>query len=181
MPPVSRTYKILSVLGSAVLLFLVVVAFQPNEFRVTRSILVNASAEAIFPQVNTLRNWGAWDPWAKLDPKAKSEFEGPEAGVGAKMHWEGNSDVGNGTMEITDSRQQEFIRLRLTFLEPMESTHTAEFTFEETSGKTYITWTIYGSNNFLGKAVGLIFNCEKIVGEQFEQGLSNLKKQVEER
>jgi Polyketide cyclase / dehydrase and lipid transport len=178
-PPVSLFSKILSAVGSAILIFLVIVSFQPNEFRVMRSLAMNAPAERVFAQVNVLKNWDAWSPWAKIDPEMKTGFEGREAGPGAEMSWEGNSDVGKGEMEITDSRPHEFIRLKLTFLEPMESTQTAEFTFEETAGKTRVTWTMYGSNNFLGKAVGLIFNCKKMVGEQFEKGLASLKKVAE--
>jgi hypothetical protein len=32
-----------------------------------------------------------------------------------------------------------------------------------------------GQNNFVGKAIGLFVNCDKMVGEKFEQGLANLR------
>jgi hypothetical protein len=32
-----------------------------------------------------------------------------------------------------------------------------------------------GKNTFLFKAVGLFMNCDKMVGDQFDQGLANLK------
>jgi hypothetical protein len=38
-----------------------------------------------FAQVNDLRNWEAWSPWAKLDPAAKQTYAGPTAGVGASF------------------------------------------------------------------------------------------------
>ena len=66
------------VTGFAMLVFL-----QPDEMQVTRSIAVATPAPAVFDQVNTLRNWDGWSPWAKLDPNAKNSFEGPAAGVGA--------------------------------------------------------------------------------------------------
>jgi hypothetical protein len=34
---------------------------------------------------------------------------------------------------------------------------------------------MYGKNNFMSKAIGLIMNCEKMVGGQFENGLASLK------
>jgi len=32
-----------------------------------------------------------------------------------------------------------------------------------------------GTNNFAAKAVGLIMNCDKMVGGMFEKGLANLQ------
>ena len=32
-----------------------------------------------------------------------------------------------------------------------------------------------GKNSFLGQAMGLIMNCDKMIGGQFEQGLADLK------
>jgi hypothetical protein len=31
-----------------------------------------------------------------------------------------------------------------------------------------------GKNNFMGKAIGLLMNCDRMIGGQFEQGLANL-------
>ena len=39
---------------------------------------------------------------------------------------------------------------------------------------------MYGTNNFMGKVMGLIMNCDKMLGGQFEQGLAALKTMVEE-
>ena len=42
---------------------------------------MQAPAETIFSQVNNLQAWHNWSPWAKVDPKATTTFEGPEAGL----------------------------------------------------------------------------------------------------
>ncbi|MGK2922577.1 MAG: SRPBCC family protein [Methyloceanibacter sp.] len=72
--------KILLVLVALVLVFVVVVALQPSEFHVERSVTVDAPASKVFGEVNDFHKWEAWSPWAKLDPNAKVNFEGPEAG-----------------------------------------------------------------------------------------------------
>jgi len=36
-----------------------------------------------------------------------------------------------------------------------------------------------GTNSFIGKAVSLLMNCDKMVGEQFEKGLALLKSVAE--
>lgn len=151
---------------------------QPDEFKVSRSATMNAPASEIFAQVNNLQNWKAWSPWEKLDPNATSNFEGPDAGVGAKMSWAGNMDVGVGSMTIAES-SPDFIRFDMDFKEPMAGQSTAEFAFKDVSGQTEVTWSMHGKNNFMGKVASLIFDCEKMVGDQFEKGLANLKTLVE--
>lgn len=170
---------ILSLSVFAIVLLVWMVAKQPGDFCITRTGSVNALPSAVYAQVNDLRNWAAWSPWAKLDPDAKNVFEGPAAGVGAIMKWAGNNKVGEGNMEIIESCQDEFIRFRLEFLKPFKATNTAEFTFAYDGMQTNVTWTMLGSNNFIGKAISMIMNCDKMVGSQFEKGLSTLKSVVE--
>lgn len=170
---------ILILVAIAVVIYIIVAAMQPSDFRVTRTGTISASASAVFAHVNDLQKWDAWSPWAKLDPDAKNTFEGPTSGTGAIMRWAGNNKVGQGSMTITESRPDEFIRFKLEFLKPFAATNTAEFTFNYENNQTTVTWSMYGKNSFMGKAIGLVMNCEKMVGGQFEQGLAALKSVVE--
>jgi hypothetical protein len=90
--------KFLIAIAAIIVLFVVVVALQPSDFRIVRSATISAPAPALFAQVNDFHNWDAWSPWAKLDPAAKATFEGPSAGIGAIFRWSGNKDVGEGSM-----------------------------------------------------------------------------------
>jgi hypothetical protein len=38
---------------------------------------------------------------------------------------------------------------------------------------------MYGKNNFMGKAVSLFMDCDKMVGSEFEKGLASMKTIVE--
>lgn len=167
--------KILIVLIVIIAAFAVIASMQPAEFRVSRSLNISAPADVIFSNVNNLHQWKAWSPWASLDPNAKESFEGPDAGVGAIMKWAGNYKVGEGSMTITESQPNEVIKFKLDFLKPMQATNTSEFALTPESQSTSVTWTMHGTNNFIGKAMSLIFNCEKMIGSQFEKGLANLK------
>ena len=170
---------ILILVAIAVIIFIVVAAMQASDFRITRTGTITAPASAVFAQVNDLHKWDAWSPWAKLDPDAKNSFEGSASGVGAIMRWVGNNKVGQGSMTIIESRPAEFISFKLEFLKPFKATNTSEFTFTSENDKTTVTWSMYGKNNFMGKAIGLIMSCEKMVGGQFEKGLAALKSVVE--
>jgi hypothetical protein len=170
---------ILTALVAIIALLVLFIAARPSEFRTTRSAKIAAPPSAVFAQVNDLRRWDAWSPWARLDPDCKNTYAGPPAGKGAKFHWAGNSQVGEGRMEIIESRPSDLVRLRLDFLKPFKATNTAEFTFKPDGGQTNVTWSMFGTNNFMFKAMGLFMNCDKMVGGQFEQGLANMKSEVE--
>src|SRR5438876_6039240 len=110
-----------------VVLFLIVVALQPSDFRVSRTAKMAAPPAAAFAQVNDYHNWDAWSPWAKLDPDAKVTFEGPTLGTGATFRWSGNDKVGAGRQTIVESKPDELIRIKLEFEKPFKATNTAEF------------------------------------------------------
>ena len=170
-----KLMPVLCIIAVIVLIFVVVVAMRPSDFRITRSAKISAPPEKIFPNVNELRLWEPWSPWVKLDPNAKNSFAGPASGVGSAMAWSGNNEVGEGRMTITESRANESVRFRLDFERTMKASNMAEFTFKPEGNQTEVTWTMSGKNGFVGKAFGLFVDCDKMVGCQFEQGLASLK------
>jgi hypothetical protein len=170
---------IISVLAVCIALLGVIIALRPSDFRITRTALMNAPAAAAFAQVNDFHNWNGWSPWAKLDPQAHYTYEGALSGVGAITSWDGNNKVGAGRSTITASRPNDQIVIRLEFFRPFKATNIAEFDFRPEGAKTLVTWSMYGNNGFMGKAVSLIFNCEKMVGKQFEEGLAAIRSIVE--
>ena len=167
--------KILLGLVAIIVIFLIVAALQPADFRITRSTVIAAPPAAVFEQINDFQKWSVWSPWAKLDPNAKNTFEGPGAGVGAKFAWSGNNEVGEGSMTITDAKPAERVLMDLVFTKPFAAKNVAEFTLKPEGAGTAVTWSMSGKNNFIGKAAGLLMNCDKMVGGQFEKGFENLK------
>ena len=167
--------KILLGLVAVIVIFLIVVALQPADFRISRTAVIAAPPASVFEQINTFQKWSDWSPWAKLDPNAKNTFEGPASGVGAKFAWSGNNEVGEGSMTITDSKPGERVLMDLVFTKPFAAKNVTEFTLKPEGMGTAVTWTMTGKNDFMGKAIGLIVNCDKMVGGQFEKGFENLK------
>lgn len=163
------------------LILIVVIAGQSNEFVVSRQITVAAPPELVFPHINQLRNWEAWNPWGSIDPNCKMAYDGPAAGVGASYSWSGNNKIGAGRNSVIESRLNELVRFQLEFQKPMAATNIAEFTFQPCGEKTLVTWTMSGKRNIPGKLFGLILNCDKMCGNQFEKGLAKIKSLVEAR
>ena len=169
----------LAAIAAIVVVFLIVVAMQPSDFKVERSATMRAPAPAAFAQVNDFQKWQAWSPWEKVDPALKRQYEGPKAGTGAVYAWQGNKDVGEGRMTITESKPAELVRIKLEFFQPFAATNQADFTFKPAGDGTTVTWTMTGQNNFLSKAICMFVDMDKMVGGMFEQGLTQMKTVVE--
>jgi hypothetical protein len=165
----------LAIVLAIVVLFAIFVATRPAAFAITRSAILPSAPADVFRIVNDFHEWNHWSPWAKLDPNCKNSFEGAASGVGAKFAWDGNNQVGSGRMAIIESRPNDSIKIDLNFTRPMQAKNLTVFSFKPEAGGTRITWTMSGSNGFMGKLFGLIVNCDKMVGGQFETGLENMK------
>jgi hypothetical protein len=112
---------------------LVAAATQPDTFRVQRSASIQAPPEKIYPHINDLRRFNTWNPFDKKDPKLKGRYSSAESGKGAVYAFEGNKDVGCGSIEIIDSLPASEVRMSLHMLAPMEARNVVEFSSSPTA------------------------------------------------
>jgi hypothetical protein len=172
--------KIVLVLAVAVAGLAAVVANRPDRYHVERSVDVGAPAATIFAEIDDLRAWAAWSPWEKRDPAMKKTFSASTTGVGAHYAWEGNKEVGKGSMTITESVPGERVAQRLEFIEPFASTAETAFDLKAAGpASTHVTWSMDGRSNFVSKAFSLVMDMDKMIGKDFETGLSGLKQIAE--
>jgi polyketide cyclase/dehydrase/lipid transport protein len=153
---------------------LIYAATKPDTFSVQRSISIKASPEKIFPLINDFHAWDAWTPFNK-DPAMKKTFSGANSGKGAKYAWEGNSEVGAGSVSITESLPPAKVALNLDMLKPFEGHNQVEFTLAAEGDVTHVTWAMRGHQPYLGKVISTFIDCDKMIGKDFETGLANLK------
>ncbi len=163
---------IVAVLIAAVLIF---AATRPDSFRVQRTASIKAPPEEIFPLVNDLHNHGAWSPWEKKDPVMQRRHSGAPSGKGAIYEWNGNKEIGQGRMEITESTPPTKVVFAMHFIKPFEAHNTAELVLEPQGDATNVTWAIYGPMPFISKVFSLFCSMDKMIGKEFEAGLTSLK------
>jgi hypothetical protein len=163
-------------LAGAVLLF---AATRPDAFRVKRATSIKAPPEKIFPLINDFKRWGAWSPYENKDPAMKRSYDGPPAGKDAVYAWEGDGNVGQGRMQITEAAAPGKVIIALDFTKPFEAHNTVVFTLVPAGDATDVTWDMQGRANFLSKLIGVFVDMDQMVGRDFEVGLANLKKAVE--
>ncbi len=163
------------IMALATALILIMASLKPDSFRVEKKAVINAPPEAVFAAINDLQRWQSWSPWEKKDPAMKRLLSTTSAGLGASYAWEGNKEVGQGRMEITESTQPSRIRIKLDFIQPFEAHNTVLFSLTPKNGGTEVSWAMEGPTPFSAKIVHVFFNMDKMVGGDFETGLNNLK------
>jgi hypothetical protein len=173
---------VLSIIAIAV----VCVAVMSPKSHLERSVVINAQPAAIYGELISFKNVNAWSPWFKLDPNMKHTYEGPEAGVGAKMTWDSEDpQVGKGAQWILETEENKRVKSGMSFAE-MEGNFIAEFILEPAPEGTKVTWTYDGdvSNTAtMNAAMGKFFGAftDSMLGPSFEQGLDALKRRVESK
>jgi len=170
-------FKIIVVIfAAAVVAVLGYAATKPNDFRYERSLTIKAPPARLFAQVADLNQWIYWSPYEKKDPQMKRKFGSLTSGKGATYEWDGNNNVGAGRMEILDTVAAEKVVIRLDFFRPFTATNTAEFSFKPVGDSTAVTWAMYGPSNFLSKLMSVFIDCDKMIGNDFDAGLAELKR-----
>lgn len=151
--------------------------FLSGSFQVSRSTLVAAPAERIYPLVAEPRRWKDWSVWNQRDPAMAITYSGPPSGVGAVWEWKSKSE-GDGRMTFTAAEPGRRAAFEL-FFPDFGTTSRGELLLTPEGSGTRVTWNMNGDmgRNPLMRWMGLMM--DGMVGKDFEAGLANLKKLAE--
>ena len=172
--------KILIVLFVLVGLVVVVGLVAPKDFHVEREVIINKPKDVVFFQLKYVKNHNQWSPWVKKDPNIVQEYKGTDGTVGFISSWSGNDQVGVGEQEITRIVEGEKIEFELRFKKPMEDTSQAYLITESVGeNQTKVRWGMTGKSPFPGNVVCLLMNMKDKIGQEFQNGLNDLKSILE--
>lgn len=177
MKKVLKAFVILIIL--LIGLFFIIPLFLDTDYNLKRTIVVDAGKDKVKAYMENFENFQNWSPWAEMDEDMDVEITGAAGSVGSRYEWEGNEDVGKGTMTITDV-SEDTVKIHLIFKEPFESESPTYYAFKDVGGKTEVTWYMEGEMAYPWNIMSLFFSMEETVGKDFEKGLDKLKNSVEE-
>jgi carbon monoxide dehydrogenase subunit G len=170
---------ILAVIAVGILGVLAFAANKPDVFTVQRTASIKAPPEKIFPFINDFHQWTVWSPFEKIDPDMKRTYGPITVGKGATYGWDGNKNIGSGSMEILDAPAPRKVTVKLDFMRPFEAHNIAEFTLQPAGDLTAVTWSMHGPVPFFAKIIHVFMDMDKMVGGQFAEGLGKLKAAAE--
>jgi hypothetical protein len=174
---------VIGVIAAGIACLLVVALFRPDQFTVQRTVSIKAPPEKIFPFIDDFRQWPVWSPFENIDPDMKRTYGPKTAGEGATYAWNGNKNIGSGSMEILSAPAPRQVTIKLDFTRPFEAHNIAEFTLapagDTTNVTTNVTWAMRGPVPYFFRILHMVMNMDRMVGGQFEKGLSDLKAAAE--
>ncbi|MBX0332890.1 SRPBCC family protein [Pontibacter sp. HSC-14F20] len=150
----------------------------PRQIHLQRDIIINAPAEVAFEQLSDVRNWPKWLPGYQIDSGKSARFAGTH--VGARYNWTSQRrGIGESIVTIVAAEPPSRLVTNLEF-EKANKAHST-FVLEETDEGTKLTWHFeqYTGDNPIRKFSGLLI--DSTIGEEFEDGLANIKKEVESK
>lgn len=169
-------YTIFIIIAIVIILVIFLALIAPKGYEVSRSIELDHSPEKVWQHLKFLKKQQEWSPWASKDPNMDLTFTGVDGEIGATSHWSGNKDVGEGEQEIAKIVEGERIEQDLRFLKPYKSQSDCYMNLDKLEGnRSKVTWGFTGKNKFPMSIMMLFMLMDKMVGKDFEQGLQNLK------
>jgi len=156
---------------------LVIALFLKSEYHVEKSIVINQPKEDVFAYLVLLKNQDNFSKWAQMDPNMVKSYRGTDGQVGFVSRWESeNPDVGVGEQEIMKIDPGKRIDFQLRFYKPFEATDPAYITTEQVDAKsTTVKWGFSGHMDYPTNILFLFMDFEKIIGDDLQTGLNNLK------
>ena len=170
---------IAAIIVAAIVVVLILAVMKPDTFQVARTATIKASPEKIYPLIADFQRWTAWSPYEHRDPAMKRSFGGSPGAVGQTYAWEGNKNIGRGSMTMVEASAPSKVGLKLDFISPFEAHNTVVFSLVPQGDVTAVTWDMPGPAPLMSKIMQVFVNMDKMCGDDFSQGLTKLKTQAE--
>lgn len=82
---------------TVIAIVLIYAATRPDQFRITRKVIIKAPAEVIFAHINNLRQFNEWNPFAAADLRSSIPYGATSAGGGRQLQLGRPRPVKQGT------------------------------------------------------------------------------------
>lgn len=169
---------LLSGLAGLIVLLLIVALFVRKKYSVHRAITIKLSKQKVFEYLKQLKNQDNFSKWALMDPNMKKEYRGTDGTIGFISAWESkNKNVGQGEQEIKDIVEGKRVDLEIRFIKPFKGLAKAYLSTEMISENvTLVKWGFDSKMTYPMNLMLLVMNMDKMIGNDLETGLNNLKK-----
>jgi hypothetical protein len=135
----------------------------------------------VFDYIKYLRNQDNFSKWATMDPDMKKEYRGTDGTPGFVSAWDSEmKNVGKGEQQIVKVTDGERVDFSIHFIKPFDGLATAYMsTTAESENLTRVTWSFKAGMKYPMNLMLLFMNMEKMIGDDLQIGLNNLKSQME--
>jgi hypothetical protein len=104
--------KTLKVLGIVIVILAAIILiggqFLPKTYSVNRSTMINAPDSVVYKNIADFNEFYKWNPWAKMEPTAKTKVSGTIGQPGHLYEWVGK-ETGEGYMKILEAKPNSLV------------------------------------------------------------------------
>lgn len=173
---------ILAIIG-IVVLFLIIGFFTKKDYSVGREIIINKPKAIVFAYLKLLKNQNKFSVWGSMDQNMKTVYTGSDGTEGFISAWESdNKNVGKGEQEIQKIVEGERLDYEIRFIRPFKSTNWAFITTTRINdNQTLVHWEFSAKMKYPMNLMLVFMNMEKMIGNDLQKGLQNLKAILEQK
>lgn len=165
--------KFLKILLAIVAILVIAMLIVGKAYHFEKSIVINAPAEKVYSQINSMKAFNQWNPWMKLDPNLKVTYSGNSGEVGDKYCWDGNEKAGSGCQEITALVPNQKQSTKMIFYKPFESDATSNMVLTPDGNSTKVTWDMDCELDYPMNLMKLFMDSQ--MDKSYGEGLNALK------
>lgn len=170
----------------AVLLILLVIAlvvglgyYEPNDVTVTRKVVVQAPANAVYERI---LHFGEWEKWCTLfnaDTAVKITIAGEDTQPGSMLQWKGDDGAtGSGYIKNTATAPNK-LSYEFKLEQPGEMDADGYIGAKDSGEYAVVTWTFHKHFSFPANASLVLWDLDKYMGGELEKALNSLKTYME--
>ena len=155
-------------------------AWSKKQYDLSRTVMVNRPKAEVYAYLRQLRKQPLWMPWFLRDPATVVKFKGEDGKVGATSYWKNNAKIGEGIQKITKIREGKVMETQLLFLKPYKTIALNYVAVKEVEPeRTKMVWGVRGVHKFPASVFFIFYSLNSALGKDLEEGLQNLKKNLE--
>ncbi|MEW8003425.1 MAG: SRPBCC family protein [Candidatus Thiodiazotropha sp.] len=168
---------LLIVIALIVAMPLIYLATLDGNYKVRRSLAIDASQKTLFDKIRDFRSWSDWSPWLMHEPETALAFSDTPDREGGWYSWDGKT-IGAGRLTHERFIGEERIEQRIEFKRPFKSVSRVWWEFEAIDeNTTRVHWNMAGSMPFLFR-----FMAKKMpdyISKDYDTGLYLLRGELE--
>jgi uncharacterized protein YndB with AHSA1/START domain len=172
---------VLTAVAILILVFVVVGMVLSRDYKVSRTVTIQADPAKVHELVGDLKRWDEWAPWKKADPTLVTTFGPTTTGVGASQSWSSANDDG-GRLTLTKCDPATGIAYDMAFRQGDEEIPAKSWmSYTPAPGGVQVEWGIEGEMDMAVIGGYFAAMADAMIGPMFQQGLADLKARAEAR
>jgi hypothetical protein len=160
---------------------LIAAVFIEKDYWIEKEVIINKPKQQVFDYIKFIRNQNYYSKWQMMDPNVEMQYKGLDGTPGFSSAWKSNNkQVGQGEQTITAVEDGRKVDVAIHFIKPFEGHSTAYMTTDAVSeNQTNVKWGFNGSMKYPMNMMLVLMNIKKMVGNDLQTNLDNLKNLLE--